>query len=75
MCSGGNKHTSEGRGYAHDGVLILLIFLVINWSIVILGDNFKVFVSCSPQYVHVGVLHGVLLVPTAILYPLPDLQQ
>lgn len=31
------------------------------------------FVSCSPRYVHVGVLHGVLLVPTTILDPLPDL--
>jgi len=37
------------------------------------SDNFEVFVSCSPRYVHVRVLHGVLLVPTTILYPLTDL--
>lgn len=50
-------HTSEGRIDAHDGVLILLCFSH-HWRIVILGGS-RVFVQHSPQYVHVGVLHGV----------------
>ncbi len=51
-------HTSEGRIDAQWSLNSAPVFLIINWCIAILGGS-RVFVQRSPQYVHVGVLHGV----------------
>lgn len=62
MRSVGNPHLSEGRSDARDGVLILLGFS----RHYLEHRKSGWFVQRSPQYVYVGVLHGVLLVSFCI---------